>query len=444
MTRRRALVAATAAAATVLVLLLGGVFAGPPSAGSAASAGAAPSAAGERALGGFSAGADGTVAEVTRLEAAVQADPSDVKSLALLGLAYGQRWRETGDASFVSLEARSLHAASRLEPRNPLTVQGLGSLALTQHQFHRALMVGRLAERLAPYTANTYGIVGDAEIELGRYAQAFRSFQHMVDLKPSLASYARVSYARELSGDLRGATSAMKLALDAAAGDREGYAWTAVQLGKLYWLQGEGRRAATLYRNALGVFPGYVYALDALAPVEASRGHLRTAIALERRAVEAIPLPQFVAQLGDLYTRLGRTHDAHAQYATVRVIERLLVANGIKTDLETAQFRADHAIEPAKTVELARKARADRPSILGDDTLSWALARAGKCREALSWSKRALRLGTQDWLLDVHRGYIERCLGEQATAHQWFAKALALNPGYSIRWSPLVVRWARS
>jgi tetratricopeptide (TPR) repeat protein len=437
------LVAATAAAATVLVLLLGGVFAGPPSAGSAAS-GASPSAAGARALGGFSAGADGTVAEVTRLEAAVQADPSDVKSLALLGLAYGQRWRETGDASFVSLEARSLHAASRLEPRDPLTVQGLGSLALTQHQFRRALVAGRLAERLAPHTANTYGIVGDAEIELGRYTQAFRSFQRMVDLKPSLASYARVSYARELSGDLRGATSAMKLALDAAAGDREGYAWTAVQLGKLYWLQGDGRRAAALYRNALSVFPGYVYALDALAPVEAARGHLRTAITLERRAVEAIPLPQFVAQLGDLYTRLGRTHDARAQHATVRVIERLLVANGIKTDLETAQFRADHAIEPARTVELARKARADRPSILGDDTLSWALARAGKCREALSWSKRALRLGTQDWLLDFHRGYIERCLGEHAKAHQWFAKALALNPGFSIRWSPLLDRWARS
>src|SRR5262249_9774844 len=158
----------------------------------------------------------------------------------------------------------------------------------------------------------------------------------MVDLKPSLSSYARVSYARELNGDLTGATSAMKLALDAAAGDREGYAWTAVQLGKLYWLQGNGRTAATLYRNALAVFPGYVYALDALAPVEAAQGDLRSAIAFERRAVDTIPLPQFVAQLGDLYERAGNVRKARTQFATVRVIERLLVANGIKTDLETA------------------------------------------------------------------------------------------------------------
>ncbi len=432
--------AATAATATVLVLLLGGVFSGSPG----ASADLPSAAAGERALGGFSAGADGTAAQVARLEASVQAHPADVKSLALLGLAYGQRWRETGDATFVSLEARSLREASALSPRDPLTVQGLGSLALTQHQFRRALRIGRLAERLAPYTANTYGIVGDAQIELGHYTQAFSAFQRMVDLKPSLSSYARVSYARELNGDLRGATSAMKLALDAAAGDREGYAWTAVQLGKLYWLQGDGPAAARLYRNALAVFPGYVYALDALAPVEAAQGHLRAAIALERRAVDAIPLPQFVAQLGDLYERAGNVRKARTQYATVRVIERLLAANGIKIDLETAQFRADHDIDPAQTVALALKARADRPSIFGDDTLAWALARAGRCQQALGLSRRALRLGTQDWLLDFHRGTIERCLGHRAAAKTWFGKALALNPRYSIRWSPFVTRWARS
>src|SRR5690348_14942910 len=168
MTRTRALLAVTAAVATGLVLLLGGVFSGSASPGSASS-GAPAGAAGARALGGFSAGADGTAAEVARLEAAVQAHPTDVKSLALLGLAYGQRWRETGDATFVSLEARSLREASALSPHDPLTVQGLGSLALTQHQFRKALQIGRLAERLAPYAANTYGIVGDAQIELGHY-----------------------------------------------------------------------------------------------------------------------------------------------------------------------------------------------------------------------------------------------------------------------------------
>ena len=255
-----------------------------------------------------------------------------------------------------------------------------------------------------------------------------------------LSSYARASYARELTGDVPGAITAMRMALDAAAGDREGYAWTSVQLGKLYWMRGDGRTAARLYNGALEIFPGYVYALDALVPVEAAHGRLRRAIALERRAIDAIPLPQFVGQLGDLYARTGQTRLAREQQATVRVIQRLLGVNGVKVDLETAIYRADHSIDPAGTIALARKARALRPSIVGDDTFGWALARGGHCAEALSWSKRALRLGTHDSLFDFHRGTIEQCLGNHTSARTWLERALALNPNFSVRFAPVARR----
>ena len=374
MSGNRILLGVTVALTVTAAALFGGALVSAQMASSPSPG--ADTAAATRSLAGLASGGD-TASTVRRLEAAVQANRTDARSLTLLGIAYGQRWRETGDASFVSLQARALEHARALTPSDPLTVQGLGSLALTRHDFRHALDLGRSAQRLAPYSAGGYGIAGDALLELGRYPRAFASFQRMIDLKPSLSSYARVSYARELEGDLPGAITAMKLALDAAAGDREGYAWTAVQLGKLHWQRGDGRVAAVLYRNALAVLPGYVYALDALAPVEAARGRLDRAIALERQAADAIPLPQFVSQLGDLYARAGRPTAARAQFATVRAIERLLVANGIKTDLETAQFRADHGIDPEQTVALARKARAARPSILGDDTLSCCLDVSG-------------------------------------------------------------------
>ncbi len=437
-TRRRIVVAGVAAAAASLVLLFGGVLATSPSAGPSAPA-AAPVAP-ERSLAGFGPGGGGTVGLVQRLERSVRRDPGDLKSLATLGLAYEQRWRETGDSSFLPLAAHALRNARRLDTNDPLTVQGLGSLALTRHEFQRALVLGRLAVRVAPYSANPHGIEGDALLELGRYSQAFQAFQKMVDLKPNLSSYARVSYARELTGDLPGAITAMRLALDASAGDREGYAWTSVQLGKLYWMRGDDRTAAGLYRGALTIFPGYVYALDALAPVEAARGHLGKAIALEQQAVDSIPLPQFVGQLGDLYARAGRRHLAREQQATVSVIQRLLGVNGVKVDLETAIYRADHGIDPAGTITLARKARALRPSTLGDDTLAWALARGGSCDEAMQWSSRALRLGTKDSLLFFHRGSIERCLGHQVAAREWFSRALRLNPNFSVLWAPIARR----
>src|SRR6185437_896450 len=201
------------------------------------------------------------------------------------------------------------------------------------------------------------------------------------------------------------------LAVNAATSEPEATAWARWQLGKLYWATGRIDAAGHEYRAALAAFPGYVYALDALAQVTAAHGRLDKAISLERRAVARIPLPQFVGALGDLYRARGEHRLASRQYELVGVIQRLLVANGVKTDLETALFDVDHGIGLRHALAVARRAQAERPSIDGDDVLAWALARSGRCSEALGWSRQALRLGTLDALKLFHRGMIERCLG---------------------------------
>ena len=94
-------------------------------------------------------------------------------------------------------------------------------------------------------------------------------------------------------------------------------------------------RAASFYRLALAARPGYAPALDALARVEAARGRLGRAVELQRRAVEAVPLPGYVAQLGDLLASTGRTREAREQYDLVAAIEKLQAANGSRIDLET-------------------------------------------------------------------------------------------------------------
>ena len=125
------------------------------------------------------------------------------------------------------------------------------------------------------------------------------------------------------------------------------------------------------------------------------------------------------------------------------MIKRLLEANGVKTDLETAMFDADHMIRPKATLALARLAHSERPSIDGDDVLAWTLERNGMCGEALHFSKLALHLGTQDALKFFHRGMIERCLGHAASAQAWFERALALNPRFSLLWAPVAKEYAR-
>ena len=431
MTRARVAAAGAAVVFTTAALLLGGAF----RSSTAAAPPPAPAGGASRLQAGFALG--DTAALIGSLQQQLLANPRNAHAYGLLGLAYQQRAREIADPVYYTKSEGALHQALRLAPNDLVATSGLASLALSRHRFRAALALARRVHSLSPSTAQTYGLLGDAELELGRYDRAFADFDRLARLKPSLAAYSRVSYARELLGRPADALAAMREALDSATGEPEPTAWTRVQLGKLYWSTGLLSAAAAEYRAALAVVPGYVHALDALAQVEGARGHFAAAIALERRAVATTPLPQFVGYLGDLYAVSGRPALAHRQYGLIGAIRRLLVANGVKLDLETALFQADHGIRLQETLAVARLAQRERPSIDGDDVLAWTLARTGHCEEAIGYSKLALRLGTRDALKFFHRGAIERCLGHRAESRAWFRRAFSLNPSFSLLWTPV-------
>jgi tetratricopeptide (TPR) repeat protein len=431
--RTRLFVAGTAAALAAAVLALGGALGETP--------GSPPSAAASAPV-EFDPAAE-TKARVRSLQTWLREHPRDAHSLALLGLAYQQRSRETGDPAYLSRADGVLRRSLRLAPRSVLALTGLGSLALSRHDFRLALRLGRRALALAPRDAAAYGVVGDALVELGRYDEAFRAFDTLAARKPGVAAYARVSYGRELIGDTPGAIASMELALAAAGASAEATAWTLVRLARLELGRGRLRAAGARLRAALAVFPSYPFALDSLAYVEAARGRPQRALALARRAVAGVPLPQFVGTLADVYELRGDRRRAREQYALVRAIGRLLAAAGVRDDLEVARFDVDHGLRLRRAVGIARRAHAARPSVEADDVLGWALARVGRCGEARRFSERALRLGTRDASMEFHRGMIERCLGHRAAARARFRRALALNPHFSLRWARVAREYAR-
>jgi tetratricopeptide (TPR) repeat protein len=394
-----------------------------------------PEAAAGRFLAGF-APAD-TAAYASELEHRVQQDPQDVQSLVLLGLAYQQRARETGDASYYPRSAVALTRATRLDPHNQLAVTGLAALAASRHRFSEARRLAMRARRLAPDSAGPLGVLGDALVELGRYRAAFAAFDRMAALKPNLASYSRVSYARELLGDTKGAIAAMGLAVEAGEGTVEPQAWTLVQLGNLYFNDGRLASASRAYREALERFPGYVHAEAALARVAAARRRFSEAIARYRRVVEVLPLPQYEGALGDVLKLAGKQAEAREAFGAVDAIQQLFAANGVRTDLETALFDLDHGRDFPDALARARSAYAERKSIEGEDVLAWALYRNGHCAEAMKHSVRALRLGTRDALKLFHRGMIERCIDRDQAGRSYLRQALEINPHFSLLYVPV-------
>jgi tetratricopeptide (TPR) repeat protein len=412
----------------VAAVFLGGVFVASPSGGTSASLHKDPAAAAGRLLGGYPPG--DTAAYVRGLEAKVSADPTDGQSLALLGIAYQQRARETGDPSFYPLSETALRRALRAQDDPLLATTGLAALAASRHRFRDALTLARRAVTLSPDSAAPYGILGDALVELGRYREAFAAFDRMAKLKPSIASYARISYARELLGRRRASAQAMRLAVDSGFG--ESAAWSLVQLGHLYFHAGRLEQAEREYRSALEVLPGYLHADAALARVEAARGNFDRAVDLYRSVLDRVPLPEFAVGLGDTLAAAGRRAGARDAYGLVEAIRRVLVANGVRTELETALFDLDHDRDVAGALERAREAYANRKSIDAEDVLAWGYYKNGRCRDGLRHSQAALRLGTKDALKLFHRGMIERCLGHQREGTRFLRQALATNPHFSL------------
>jgi tetratricopeptide (TPR) repeat protein len=382
----------------------------------------------------------GDTAEIVRdLQAAVAANPADAHAYALLGDAYYQRARETGDPAYYSRSGRAFGAALERDPGDPLAAVGAGTLALARHDFQAGLELGRRAHRLAPDLVRPYAVIADAQIELGRYDAAARSLERFVSLKPTLAAYARVSYFRELHGDLDGAVRAMRLAVSAGGGSPEDLAYVDSLLGKLEMDRGHYGAARAAYREALAAVPGHPAASAGLARVAAARGDLELAIERYREVVERLPLPEYVIALAEAELAAGRGAAARRDLGLVAVETRLLRSAGVDVDAELAIFEADHG-DPARAVALGRDAWRRAPSVRSADAYSWALASAGQDARALAISAQAMRLGSRDPSFLYHAAVIAADAGDVGRARALLETLTTQSPRFSPLYGPRAER----
>ena len=366
------------------------------------------------------------------LQQRIRQAPRQVDSLALLGGTYVQRARETGDPGYYDKAEAVFREALKYDPQHMEAILGQGTLALARHQFREALALGQQAQQLNPTVPRVYGVIGDAQVELGMYDEAVQTIQTMVDMRPDLGSLSRVSYLRELHGDLPGAVDAMQQAVSAGGSTVENTLWVRVQLGNLHFNVGRLDAAEREYKRALALLPDYVPAMAALARVQAAQQNYDGAIQLYTEATQRMPLAEYVIALGDVYAKQGDQQQARQQYELVAAIDTLQASNGVNTDLETALFMADHDIDLPASLAKARTAYAARPSIHAADVLAWTLYKTGAYAEAEQYATEALRLGTQDSLKLFHAGMIAHAQGQNDRARAYLQQAMQLNPHFSL------------
>ena len=371
-------------------------------------------------------------ADIEKLQRRLKENPQDFATHLTLAHGYLQKVRETGDPAYYTKADELLKSAARLDSANPELLAAQGILALARHDFAGALALGKQALAQDPERARYYGVVADAQVELGQYQEAVNSLQEMVNRRPDFDAYSRVAYARELHGDPEGAIEAMLFAIEAGSSIPENIAWAHVQVGNRYVELGRLDDATKEYDTALVITNDYAAALGGHAGIAAARGDLATAAALYQRAFERMPLSQYAIALGDVAAKQGDTAKADSQYSLVRALDRLYTANGANTDLELALFLADHNLDLGESLARARAAYTARPSIHAADVLAWTLFKTGNAQEAERYAQEALKLNTRDSVKLFHAAMIEKTLGKKDEAKHLLEQATALNPRFSV------------
>lgn len=235
------------------------------------------------------------------------------------------------------------------------------SVELSQHDFTNALTTAEEAVKLNPYNAQIYGALVDANVELGNYPEAVAMADKMVSIRPDLRSYSRVSYLREIHGDVDGAIEAMKMAVAAGFPGQESTCWARLTLGELYETYGYPVKAKEQYELALAEREDYPFAMAKLATLKTEEGDLAAAETELLAAAEIIPEVSFYTDLASIYKQQGKQEKLEATLADIQVMLQEDVDSGHQMDMEYAFIYLELYESPEQALAYAQQEYQRRP-----------------------------------------------------------------------------------
>ena len=335
---------------------------------------------------------------IQQAEAKIAQQPAHAPYYNNLAMAYARRARETSDTAFYTKAEETLAKSFAIEPDNFEGLKTQAWLQLGRHEFAKARETSLKLNKLSPDDISVYGYLVDANAELGNYQEAVDATQWMLNLRPgNTAGLVRAAYMRELHGNLDGALELMQMAYDSEGlSETEDRAWLLTQMAHLELVAGNTAKAETFAQDALTAFPNYHYALAALAQIRTSQGrYSEAATLLEIRYKQASHAENLYA-LAEAQELAG---DKQAAAASFKQFEaESLAESGLadNSNRELISYYLDHAHQPAKALEIARKEFSRRHDIYTLDAYAAALAANGDYLDADREIHQALSTGIKD------------------------------------------------
>ncbi len=369
----------------------------------------------------------------------IRNDPADIKSRIALAAIYLQEARSSGNFSYYDKAALScVNAVLKKDANNFEALAFKAMIYLSQHHFAEGLKLATEMTKTYSYNAFVYGILVDANVELGNYKPALDDADKMVSIRPDIRSYSRISYLREIYGDIPGAIEAMKLAIEAGSPGSESTEWARVQLGKLYEQLGQMKYAEMYYTISLENRPGYPYALAGLARIAAYAKDYRKAIELYQLADSCSNDYTFREALVEVYRLAGEKEQA-LKLAN-EIVDEMEKAADAKAKGDSSGHYADKEMAYAylavnncdKAIEHALLEYNRRPNnIDANETVAWAYYQKADYAKAEQYINVALQTDCKNPTLLCHAGLIYAKIGDRSVARDYFQQALKDNPNIS-------------
>ena len=334
---------------------------------------------------------------------AIGTGPASCKKLSALALALARRARETSDPAFYARADEELEKCLAAEPDDTEALKVRGWVYLGQHRFAEARDLAVTLNKRAPDDVMVYGLLTDAQAELGNYGEAEAACNWMLDLRPgNMPAVTRAAYLREQFGDLEGALELMSAAYQQTPpSESEDRAWILTQVGHLHLTAGRRDEAEAVLGQALAEFPGYHYALAQMARVRTAQGRHGEAVDLLRQRYAAASHPENLYDLAEALERAGRRAEARAAFQDFERKARAEMTGSDNANRELIYYYADHASRPADALALARSEATRRRDVQTVAALAWALYRSGHAAEAQKEMHAAQAVGTRD--PELHR-----------------------------------------
>ena len=377
-----------------------------------------------------------TCKKAYELLALIKKNPADTKSKLALASLYIQEARVTGD--HVYYDAAAMQLANDVLKTDSVNFEAMvfkGTIYLSQHHFADGLKIAQRIQQLNPYNAFVYGMLVDANVEMGNYDEAVKNSDKMVSVRPDIRSYSRISYLREIYGDYPGAIEAMKLAVSAGYPGEESTEWARVHLAQLYENTGDPQNAKMQYAIALQERPNYAYAYAGLGRISRANKNYPEAIQYFVKADSMVVDFSFKDELTDLYLLSGDKQKSEASAQQVIDLLSKDAQSGIKNDkighyadreLAYAYLKVNDNDKALDHALMEYNRRPDNIDV--NETLAWVYFKKNDFVNAQKYISVALKTNSKNPTLLCRAGLIFAKSGDATKGKELIKTALQSTP----------------